>query len=535
MQSGVRFMNADAPLGATPVIELHGISKSFGETQANRNVDFELMAGEIHVLLGENGAGKTTLMNILFGHLQPDAGSILFNGAVTQIKAPADAIELGIGMVHQHFSLVPSFTVGENVMLGVGKISDISINSKHIEEAVTARAEELHMPIDAGVTVLDLPVDLQQRVEIIKAMYRGAQVLIMDEPTSLLGPTQVANLLEVLASLRGSGHSIILVTHKLAEVMEIADRVTVLRRGENVTSLQRGDFDERTLARAMTGQERERLPERATVDAASESALSIVDLVVRSSHGHGLAVEGLSLEVMPGEILGIAGVEGNGQRELVDALIGLADPQSGNVRVGGIDVTDATPATRRSAGLGAIPEDRHELGLVLDMTLAENLAISELASGGYRTRGVIDWGAIHADAVRLLNEYDVRPPDPRATAGTLSGGNQQKVVLARELARSPKILIADNPTWGLDVGAIDYVHRKLLEMRDSGGAILLLTLDLEELFKLADRVLVIYRGRAMLESPTTTLDSDDLALAMAGRRSEESTARPCTDLNGGSE
>ncbi len=500
-----------------PVVELRGITKIFGETVANENVDFTLRRGEIHVLLGENGAGKTTLMNILFGHLQPDGGEILIDGTPVPIHSPHDAISKGVGMVHQHFSLVPSFTVAENVMLGVGKVRDLVIDDSEIEAAVAARAEELHMPIDASMEVVDLPVDLQQRVEIIKAMYRGARVLIMDEPTSLLGPTQIENLLGILSDLRGSGHSIILVTHKLAEVMEVADRVTVLRRGKNVASMSRGDFDERSLARAMTGQERERLPERARIESKDSPLLTIRDLTVASTHGHGLAIEALSLQVMPGEILGIAGVEGNGQRELVDALIGLTDPTSGRVEVDGVDITSTAPVHRRTAGLGAIPEDRQGLGLVLDMTLAENLAITELASGGYRHRGVIDWARVRADAERLLSEYDVRPPDPDVRAGSLSGGNQQKVVLARELARNPKVLVADNPTWGLDVGAIDYVHRRLLEMRARGGAILLLTLDLEELYKLSDRVAVVYRGKVMLESPASTLDEDDLAMAMAGR------------------
>lgn len=505
----------------TPAVEMRGITKTFGDTVANEGVDFVLGKGEIHVLLGENGAGKTTLMNILFGHIAPDAGEILVDGAAVHISSPHDAIGLGVGMVHQHFSLVPSFTVAENVMLGVATIGDLVIDNSEIARAVAARAEELHMPIDPSVAVVDLPVDLQQRVEIVKAMYRGARVLIMDEPTSLLGPTQIANLLQILSDLRGSGHSIILVTHKLAEVMEVADRVTVLRRGKVVTSMARGEFDERSLARAMTGQDRERLPERAQATSGSGTGplLTIRGLTVPSTHGHGIAVDGLSLEVRPGEILGVAGVEGNGQRELVDALIGLMSPSSGSIAIDGVDVTQSAPVDRRSAGLGAIPEDRQGLGLVLDMTLAENLAISELAGGGYRSRGVIDWKRVHDDAARLLAEYDVRPPDPDAKAGSLSGGNQQKVVLARELARQPKVLVADNPTWGLDVGAIDYVHRRLLEMRDRGGAILLLTLDLEELYKLSDRVLVVYRGKMMLESAAATLDEDDLAMAMAGRTS----------------
>ena len=501
-----------------PVIELRGITKTFGDTVANRDVDFDLNAGEIHVLLGENGAGKTTLMNILFGHTAQDHGAISINGDEVEIGSPYDAIDRGIGMVHQHFSLVPSFTVAENVMLGVKRVTDLRLDTAEIERAVAERAEELGMPIDPSALVDDLPVDLQQRVEIIKAMFRGASTLIMDEPTSLLGPTQIENLLEILSALREGGHSIILVTHKLAEVMEVADRVTVLRRGERVASLARGEFDERSLARAMTGSEREALPPRADTEAARETpVLEVTALAVNAAHGHGKAVDGLGFSVFPGEILGIAGVEGNGQRELVDALLGIRDVAAGSIALAGADITTTSPVERRRAGLGAIPEDRQGLGLILDMTLAENVTIGDLAAGRYRRRGMINWGDVRVHAAGLLEEYDVRPPDPTVTAGSLSGGNQQKVVLAREMARNPKLLIADNPTWGLDVGAIDYVHRRLLEMRDGGGSILLLSLDLEELFKLADRLLVVYRGREMLSGTADTIDEDSLAMAMAGR------------------
>jgi simple sugar transport system ATP-binding protein len=413
---------------------------------------------------------------------------------------------------------VPSFTVAENVMLGVNSVTDLSFSEEAIEEAVSQRAAELHMPIQPDATVENLPVELQQRVEIIKAMYRGARTLILDEPTSLLGPTQIQNLLGILSRLRDRGNSIILVTHKLAEVMEVADKVTVLRRGKLVTSMAKGQFDERTLARAMTGHDRERLPDRSDVTGAGlRPLLKISDLVVPASHGHGLAVDGLSLAVHSGEILGIAGVEGNGQRELVDALMGLTAPDSGTVVVDGVDVTNADPHDRRAAGMGVIPEDRHRLGLILDMSLAENLAVADLAAGRYRRRGMIDWKSVHKNAERLLVDYDVRPADPYATAASLSGGNQQKVVLAREMARQPRVLVADNPSWGLDVGAIDYVHLKLLEMRDRGGAVLLVTLDLEELYKLSDRVLVVYRGQKMLEGLTDQIDDDDIALAMVGR------------------
>jgi len=502
----------------TIAIEMRGITKAFGDTVANDSIDFSVRTGEIHVLLGENGAGKTTLMNILFGHMRPDEGVILVDGEEVEITAPNDAIAHGIGMVHQHFSLVPSFTVAENVMLGVNSVTDLSFSVDAIEKAVARRAAEFHMPIQPDATVEVLPIDLQQRVEIIKAMYRGARSLILDEPTSLLGPTQIENLLGILSQLRDQGTSIILVTHKLAEVMEVADQVTVLRRGKLVSSMTKGEFDERTLARAMTGHDRERLPERSELtDAAPRPLLEITDLVVPATQGHGLGIDGLSLAVHSGEILGIAGVEGNGQRELADALMGLTIPDSGTVVVDGVEVTNADPHDRRTAGMGVIPEDRHRLGLILDMSLAENLAVADLASGRYRRRGVIDWKAVHENAERLLVDYDVRPADPDAPVASLSGGNQQKVVLAREMAREPRVLVADNPTWGLDVGAIDYVHLKLLEMRDRGGAVLLVTLDLEELYKLSDRILVVYRGKKMLEGPSSQIDDDDLALAMVGR------------------
>jgi len=499
-------------------VEMQAIVKRYGDVVANDHVDFDVAPGEIHVLLGENGAGKTTLMNILFGHAAQDAGTIAINGDRVDVHTPQAAIDHGLGMVHQHFSLVPSFTVAANVMLGVGKVTDLNLNIGQIRRDVNDRAEQLGMPIDPSARVEDLPVDLQQRVEIVKAMYRGARTLIMDEPTSLLGPTQIQNLLAMLQRLRDDGHSIILVTHKLAEVMEVADRVTVLRRGKRVSSLMRGEFDERTLARAMTGQEREVLPPRAGgATDESSTVLEVQNLTVAAAHGSGNAVDALSFGVRSGEILGIAGVEGNGQRELIDALLGIRPAISGTITLDGEGLTDAEPVERRRRGLGAIPEDRQGLGLILDMTLAENVALSDIAAGGYRKRGMIDWTKVHNHAAELLEEYDVRPPDPTATAGSLSGGNQQKVVLAREMAANPRLLIADNPTWGLDVGAIDYVHLRLLELRDQGGAILLLSLDLEELFKLADKVIVLYRGREMLTGDAEAIDDDELAMAMAGR------------------
>jgi general nucleoside transport system ATP-binding protein len=501
----------------TAVVEMVGISKRFGDTVANDQVDFDLGPGEVHVLLGENGAGKTTLMNILFGHLSPDSGEIRIGGEVATFGSPHDAIERGIGMVHQHFSLVPSFTAAENVVLGWKPTTDLAFRSASVERVVTDRARQLGIDIDPAARVRQLPVEMQQRVEIVKALFRGAGTLIMDEPTSLLGPAQIENLLAVLDRLRAQGTSIVLVTHKLAEVMELADRVTVLRRGRKVESLERGHFDERSLAKAMTGHDLTRLPERAAVVARSAGpALEVRDLSIRESRGEGSAVDGLSFSLAPGEILGVAGVEGNGQRQLVDALCGLITPDSGSVEIDGIDVTAAGPGERRNAGLGVVPEDRHLMGLVLDMTLAENVALNDLAAGRKTNRGMIRWPGIRDGARRLLEEYDVRPPDPGITAASLSGGNQQKVVLARELSAGPSVLIADNPTWGLDVGAIQYVHARLLELRQDGGAILLVTLDLDELFRLADRLFVLYRGRKVLEGDAGSFDTEALGVAMAG-------------------
>ena len=482
-------------------------------------MDFDLLPNEIHVLLGENGAGKTTLMNILFGHIPNDSGSIYVHGQQVDIRAPNDAIALGIGMVHQHFTLVPSFTVAENVMLGVRKATELGFKTSEIETAVGEKAKDLHMPIDPSAPVRSLPTDLQQRVEIVKALYRGAQILIMDEPTSLLGPRQIENLLKILLDLRNSGHSIVLVTHKLAEVVEVADRVTVLRKGERVASMAKGEFDEKSLAQAMTGHEREKLPDRVVVETGSvrSTALEVKDLVVSSTYGEFNAVDELSFAVRSGEILGIAGVEGNGQREIVDSLIGLRQPTSGDVLIAGQNVTSTPPMTRRRCGLGAIPEDRQGLGLVLDMTIGENLVISDVIAGRYSNRfGLVRWRDAKDGMEGLLSEYDVRPPDPSLKVSSLSGGNQQKVVLAREMSSNPSILVADNPTWGLDVGAIDYVHKRILELRSKGGGVLLLTLDLEELFKLSDRILVLYRGRKMLETPAAEVDNEKLSVAMAG-------------------
>jgi general nucleoside transport system ATP-binding protein len=498
-----------------PQIAMRGITKRFDGFTANDRIDFDVAPGEVHALLGENGAGKTTLMNILFGLLPPDEGDIEVDGGPVRFHTPHDALARGIGMVHQHFMLVQKFTVAENIAVGSSPSWNLSLHRRQLERDVGELAEQHGMRVDPRQRVRDLPIEAQQRVEILKLLYRGARTLILDEPTSALGPVEVAALLASLSDLRASGHSIVIVTHKLTEVMAIADRVTILRAGRNVASLARGVFDEATLARALTGRELEELPDRTPPRSDDPIRLRIRDLVVHA--GMRLrAVHGVSFDVRAGEIVGIAGVEGNGQRELVDAVAGLTSVESGTVCVGDTDVTHAAPAQRQVAGLSVIPEDRHRWGLVLDMTLAENIVLASVPSGEFSPRGILAQKEIRRHAGQLLEEFDVRPPNPDLPAHALSGGNQQKLVLARELSRKPTVLLAANPTQGLDVGASDYVHRRLLDAREAGTAIVLVSHDLDELLKLSDRVLVFYRGRIDYEAETRDISLDGVAMAMAG-------------------
>jgi general nucleoside transport system ATP-binding protein len=497
-ESQTRRAASSSPLVAA--IRMRGITKAFGATVANDQIDFDLEPGEIHALLGENGAGKTTLMNILFGLMPPDSGTITIGAAEVEFESPHDALAHGIGMVHQHFMLVSGFTIAENVVLGSVPPWNLSLRQAAIEQDVREVAERFGMPIDPSRRIRDIPFDTQQRVEILKLLYRGAKVLILDEPTSSLGPAQIDALFASLKDLRESGHSVVMVTHKLSEVMEIADRVTVLKEGRNSTVAKQGSFDERMLARAMTGHDLEGLPPRtASYDDTAAALLQVRELVVQGGTGIN-AVHGVSFDVHAGEILGVAGVEGNGQRELVDALAGLIKTSDGMFAVDGVDLTHASPRDRHAAGVSVIPEDRQSWGLVLDMTLAENLALAAIPAGRYTKNGFLQERAIRADAQRLLEEYHVRPPNPDLRALSLSGGNQQKVVLARELSRNPSVLIAANPTHGLDVGAAEYVHRRLLEVRETGSAIVLVSGDLDELLEMSDRVVVLFRGLVVYEA-----------------------------------
>jgi simple sugar transport system ATP-binding protein len=498
---------------------MRGITRTFGSTVANDGVDFDLAPGEIHAVLGENGAGKTTLMNVLFGMLKPDAGTIELDDHEVSFDTPADALARRIGMVHQHFMLVQDFTVAENVVLGSVAPWKMKFRPREVERQVREAAQRLGIDIDPGRKVGQLPIDTQQRVEIFKLLYRGSWVLILDEPTSSLGPVQISALFKVLGELRATGRSIVVVTHKLSEVMEIADRVTVLRRGKLVRTVERGEYDEGLLARLMTGHELTELPAARKAPDRARPTLKVQDLVIGTSD-HKTAVNGVSFEVCAGEILGVAGVEGNGQRELVDGLTGVAKLSGGTVLLDGEDVTGKSPLALRKLGVSGIPEDRHGWGLVLDMTVAENLALSDVASGRFSHGGLLQPRAIRERARELVAEYDIRPTDPEVPVVSLSGGNQQKVVLARELSRDLRVLIAANPTHGVDVGATEFVHRKLLATRDRGAAIVLVSIDLDELLTLCDRIVCLYRGTIAYHAPRSEVAIDELAYAMAGSRAK---------------
>ncbi|MBM9469299.1 ABC transporter ATP-binding protein [Nakamurella leprariae] len=507
-------------------LELIGITKRYGSFTANDSIDVRVEAGEVHVLLGENGAGKSTLLNTVYGHQRPDSGSILVNGREVAFASPADALAAGIGMVHQHFSLVDSFTVAQNVVLGDEPARGGLLQSAAAERAVQATADRVGWDFDVRRPVGELAVSGQQRVEILKLLHRGARILLLDEPTALLSPTEIDGLLETLDGLRASGCSIVLVTHKLREVTAIADHVTVIRHGQVRQVLGRGEFDEGVLAAAMTGRDRVEpaavgAPAGGAVTApravapAGDVLLELSGVSARSDAGTP-ALQDLSLHVRAGEIVGLAGVEGNGQHELVEAIAGLRPVQSGRIALGGTDVTGWSPRRVRATGLGVVPADRRGWGVVPEMTLVENLALNEVAAGRDRRGGVLQWRAMRRRAQQLVSDYDIRPGNLDATAGSLSGGNMQKLVLARELSAGPRVVVASSPTWGLDVGAVEAVHDRIRAVRDAGTAVLLSSLDLDEVLALADRVLVIYRGRITLDVPRAELRDDGFALAMIG-------------------
>jgi general nucleoside transport system ATP-binding protein len=515
---------ADAPVDqpAVPVLELRGITKRFPGVLANDHVDFDLNRSEVHALLGENGAGKSTLMNILYGLYHPDEGEILINGKPVTISSPGEAIEHGIGMVHQHFMLIPVMSVAENIVLASEpRRAGVLLDYDEAVEKVRKLADSFNFAIDPHAKVESITVGQQQRVEILKALYRGAEILILDEPTAVLTPQEADELFGILKTLQREGMSIIFISHKLREVLEIAERITVLRRGKMIDTVPREGATQDTLARLMVGRE-VLLRVDKTAATPSDPLLRVEDLVVLDDRGLE-AVRGVSFEVRAGEIVGIAGVDGNGQTELIDGLTGLRTTQSGRVVVGDRDVTAENARKHLDSGLGHIPEDRHRRGLILDFTLAENVSLHDFRKKPYAVFGWLRPGRVVALARRLLKEFDVRGGTPQTKASSLSGGNQQKVVVAREVSRDPRVLLAAQPTRGLDVGAIEFVHRRLVEERDEGRAVLLISLEIDEILGLSDRILVMYEGEIVAEyGPDVT--EQQLGIAMTGGTTKEVAA-----------
>ena len=469
--------------------------------------------GEVHALLGENGAGKSTLMNVLYGLHQPDEGEIRLRGEPVRIGSPREAIGMRIGMVHQHFMLIPVMTVAENVVLASEPRRGPLLDVDEAEQRVRELSERFGLAVDPRARVEDIGVGQQQRVEILRVLHRGADLLILDEPTAVLTAQEIADLFKVLRSLSAEGVAVIFITHKLREVLEIADRVTVLRRGKKVATVETEGATEASLAKLMVGRDVLFRVEKQAAQA-REPLLEIADLEVDDDRGLP-AVRGLSLQVRGGEIVGLAGVDGNGQSELVEAVTGLRVPRAGTITVAGEDITRGSVRDALAAGIGHIAEDRQRRGLVLDFTLAENLALRDYRRAPLSRFGLLSPKRMLQQAQPLLEQYDVRGGRPATPAGSLSGGNQQKVVIARELAEEPQVTIAAQPTRGLDVGAIEFVHKRLLEQRDGGRGVLLVSLELEEIRSLADRVLVIYEGRIVAEVAPDVTD-EELGVAMLG-------------------
>ncbi len=516
---------------AAPALELRGITKRFGSLVANHAIDFELKRGEIHALLGENGAGKSTLMNVLYGLHQPDEGEIRLDGEPVRVDSPRRAIGLGIGMVHQHFMLVPVMTVAENLVLGSephrGPLLDYASAAARTREL----SERFGLSVSPDARVEDLSVGSQQRVEILRALFRGAKVLVLDEPTAVLTAQESQELFKVLRTLAAEGTSVVFISHKLNEVLDVSDRVTVLRRGVRIDTVRTEGSTERSLARLMVGRDVLLRVDKPAHEP-GETLLEVSGLEVTDDRGLP-AVRGVSLSVRAGEIVGLAGVDANGQSELIEAITGLRKPDAGSVRVAGRDVTGLGVAETLEAGIGHIAEDRHRRGLVLEFNLAENLTLREYRRPGFTKMGWLSPRKMAQRAKGLLRDYDVRGGDTETRAASLSGGNQQKCVIARELSANPRVLIAAQPTRGLDVGAIEFVHRRLVEERDEGRAILLASLELEEIRSLSDRVLVIYEGQIVAELPPESSEEDFGVAMTGGGRDQEATEAVTSDLSRG--
>jgi len=504
------------------ILEAKGITKKFPGVLANDHVDFDLRKGEIHALLGENGAGKSTLMNILYGLHKPDSGEVIVDGNQMQLNSSRDAIKHGIGMVHQHFMLIPVFTVTENIMLGAetdhraapNEIPLVKLDQKEVAQKVTDLSHQYGLEVDPVAIVGDLPVGIQQRVEIVKALYRKANILILDEPTAVLTPQEAEDLFRIMRDLTDKGVSIIFITHKLKEVLAVADRITVMRAGRVVGTTTPKESNEQKLAEMMVGREVILTVIKKPAEP-TEEILQVEDLRVRDMRGLE-SVRGVSFSVRAGEVLGIAGVQGNGQTELAEALTGLRETESGRFILAGKDLTGKPPRPITESGLAHIPEDRQRHGLVLSYSIADNMVLCDYYQPRFSRGVVIQQNDVDANAQKLIKEYDVRTPSPFTAAGKLSGGNQQKVIVARELSRPVKLVIASQPTRGLDVGSIEYIHKEIVAMRDRGVAVLLISAELDEIMSLSDRIAVMYRGEIVATVNVKEATREQLGLWMAG-------------------
>jgi general nucleoside transport system ATP-binding protein len=499
---------------SAPALEMRGITKRYPGVVANDHIDLTVRPGEIHALLGENGAGKSTLMNILYGLAKPDEGEILLDGAPLVIKGPTDAIHHGINMVHQHFMLIPVLTVADNILLGEEAMRGrIFLDRREARQKIRELGTRFGFEIDPDELVSRLSVGWQQRVEILKALYRDARILVLDEPTAVLTPQETQEIFLVLRRLAERGHSIVFISHKLYEVMEIADRITVIRRGKVVGERLPAETDEDDLAELMVGREVQLTVDRGQSHPA-DVTLAVKDLVVKGDRGR-VAVDGVTLDVRAGEILGIAGVAGNGQDELVEAIVGLRRPTSGTISLKGADVTTTGPRDLHEQGVAFVPADRHRFGVILPWPITDNLVLTDYYAPPYSRGRVRNDQAVADRAVEAIEQFDIRTPSPTLAVGALSGGNQQKVVVAREFDRELSLLVLDQPTRGLDVGSVEFIHRQAIAKRDAGTAILLVSAELDEVLELSDRIAVMYRGKVVATLDGRTAQKDEVGLMMA--------------------
>ena len=501
------------------VIEMREITKVFGEFVANDKINLELRKGEIHALLGENGAGKSTLMNMLAGLLEPTSGEIVVNGQVVKLDSPSKAASLGIGMVHQHFMLVEAFTVAENIILGSELTKKGVLDIARATREINELSERYGLAVDPSAKVADISVGAQQRVEILKTLYRGADILIFDEPTAVLTPSEIDELMAIMKNLVKEGKSIILITHKLDEIRAVSDRVTVIRRGKSIETVEIAGATNADLAEMMVGRSVSFKTEKQPAQP-KEVVLSIQDLVVKENRGVP-AVKNLSLDVRAGEIVGIAGIDGNGQSELIQAITGLRKIESGSVELKGQSIVGLHPRQITEMSVGHVPEDRHRDGLVLEMMISENIALQTYYKEPLSKKGILNYSNIINYAKKLMQEFDVRAASEIVPASALSGGNQQKAIIAREVDRNPDLLIVSQPTRGLDVGAIEYIHKRLIQERDNGKAVLVVSFELDEILNVSDRIAVIHDGKIQgIVTPETT-NTQELGVLMAGGELEK--------------